>query len=157
MKNISVVGAEGDCDVESLKENLQKIGVLGVDAQVVCGKEHLIAAANYAAKSFSNKKNICATLAMETMLYASGERQISKASEKMSIKNSKSIALVIFDQDADAVLDDLKLNRNDSLIEASDDKLIRYGISKKEIESVPEHKKYDLVLEHVAFATLRNK
>ncbi len=152
-----MLGARGNFVIEELKGKLQEIGVLGLDPQMVCGKDHLLAAADCAQRAFATQHHICSTLAMETMLYASGERQIAKAAEKMSIKSPQEVALVIFDRDPQEVLTQLSLTLDDTLLEPSEEKMLRFGISQAELASVTASKKYDLVLEHVAFASLRNK
>lgn len=157
MDKICVVGASGNTDVEVLKNQLQTMGILGVDAEMVCGKDHLLAAALCAKKAFDSGKNICSTLQMEIMLYASGERQIAKATSKMSIKDSHRVALVIFDNSSEEVFRDLKMQQNDEVLIPSKEKMKNYGISDEEMKSVPEESIYDLILEHVAFAVLRNK
>lgn len=155
MADMAVIGAIGSFDVEELKMKLQEIGVLGMDPKMVCGKDHIVSAAKCAMNAFSSKRNACSTLAMETMLYASGERQISKAADKMGIKSSGAVALVIFNKKTEEVLSILSLNQDDSILDPSEEKMVNFGISKSELNSVPESKKYDLVLEHVAFASLK--
>ncbi len=155
MADVAVIGAMGSFDVEELKIKLQEMGVLGMDPKMVCGKDHIVSAAKCAMKAFSSKKNVCSTLAMETMLYASGERQISKAADKMGIKSSGAVALVVFNEKTEEVLSILSLNQDDSILDPSEEKMVNFGISKSELNSVSESKKYDLVLEHVAFASLK--
>ena len=155
MAKVTVVGAIGSFDIEELKMKLQEIGILGIDPEMVCGKDHLISAADCAMKAFTSKRNACSTLAMETMLYASGERQISKAADKMGIKSNNAVALVIFNEKTEGILSRLNLKQDDSILEPSEEKMIRFGISENELRSIPEDKKYDLILEHVAFASLK--
>lgn len=155
MAEVTVIGAIGSFDIEELKMRLQEMGILGIDPKVVCGKDHLISAANCAIKAFTSKKNACSTLAMETMLYASGERQISKAADKMGIKSNNAVALVIFSEKTEEILSKLRLKQDDSILEASEEKMVNFGITENELRSVPDDKKYDLILEHVAFASLK--
>lgn len=155
MAEVTVIGAIGSFDIEELKMRLQEMGILGIDPKVVCGKDHLISAANCAIKAFTSKKNACSTLAMETMLYASGERQISKAADKMGIKSNNAVALVIFSEKTEEIRSKLRLKQDDSILEASEEKMVNFGITENELRSVPDDKKYDLILEHVAFASLK--
>ena len=73
MAEVTVIGATGSFEIEDFKMKLQEMGVLGIDPEMVCGKDHLISAANCAVRAFSSNRNVCSTLAMETMLYASGD------------------------------------------------------------------------------------
>lgn len=154
MAKVTVIGAIGSFDIEELKMKLQKMGILGIDPKMVCGKDHLVLAANCAMKAFASKRNACSTLTMETMLYASGERQISKAADKMRIKSNNAVALVIFNEKIEGILSKLNLKQDDSILESSEEKMINFGINDTELRSVPDYKKYDLILEHVAFASL---
>ena len=155
MAEVTVIGATGSFNIEELKMKLQEMGILGIDPKMVCGKDHLISAANCAMKAFASKKSACSTLAMETMLYASGERQISKAADKMGIKSNNAVALVIFNEKTEEILSKLNLKQDDTILEPSEEKMMNFGISKNELHSVPEDKMYDLILEHVAFASLK--
>ena len=155
MADVAVIGAIGSFDVEELKMKLQEMGVLGMDPKMVCGKDHIVSAAKCAMKAFSSKRNACSTLAKKKKKNASGERQISKAADKMGIKSSGAVALVIFNKKTEEVLSILSLNQDDSILDPSEEKMVNFGISKSELNSVPESKKYDLVLEHVAFASLK--
>jgi KEOPS complex subunit Cgi121 len=66
------------------------------DAKNVASWQHLYFAALNALTAFSNKTNISRTVGMETLLYAAGERQIIKATEKMGIKSTtREIAVLI--------------------------------------------------------------
>jgi tRNA threonylcarbamoyladenosine modification (KEOPS) complex Cgi121 subunit len=88
---------------------------------------------------------------METMLYASGERQISKAQEKMRVKaGSERVALVLFGAGKREALRAAGLEEDDSVLECDRRKLAHFGIEPKELETVPPGKDVDLVLERVA-------
>lgn len=93
---------------------------------------------------------------METLLYASGERQISDALRKMGIRNgTKEIALVAFGGfNVDEFAAAAGLEWDDSVLEGDPSFLQEFGVSKKEMESVPSEKVEDLVLEKVAFVDL---
>ena len=88
------------------------------DAGLIATWQHLYFAAFHALKSFNSKENISRSLPMETMLYASGQRQIRKAVEKFGIKpTSLHIAIVLISVKPANTLEALKaiskhLNRN---------------------------------------------
>ncbi|MCG7845347.1 MAG: hypothetical protein MIO90_07955, partial [Methanomassiliicoccales archaeon] len=56
-----------------------------MDADKVCGPDHLESAVIHARRAFEQGTAASNTLGMEVMLYASGERQISKAKKKMGL------------------------------------------------------------------------
>jgi tRNA threonylcarbamoyladenosine modification (KEOPS) complex Cgi121 subunit len=98
---------------------------------------------------------------MEILLYASGERQIQRAIQKVGIKKGKvNIALVFVDkvQENGKISDDaiaeilkiLKLLRDDKVLEGDINTLRKFGIAQQELITIPESKQGDLILEKVA-------
>lgn len=157
MVNFTVLGAVGGGDSERLISLLCSICEgAAMDADMVCGADHLRSAAFHAVRAFDRGTNACTTLAVETVLYASGERQISKGVKKMGLRpGSRRVALVLFDvPDADAVLTALGLERDDSVLDAHPDKARRLGITDEEMAAVPPERYVDLVLERVAFVDI---
>jgi KEOPS complex subunit Cgi121 len=159
MRDYEIVGAKGEIrEPSQLLDRLRtaKGGqVLALDAEVVCGREHLESAVEHAYRAFDRGTNSSNNLMMETMLYASGERQISKAQEKMSVKpGTNQVALVLFGARKDEVLQITGLEEDESVLECSGPKLGRFGIKAKELEAVPSGRAIDLVLERVAFVEI---
>ncbi len=160
MVKIDILGVRGQVqDTKVFISALQSIGGgegLALDADMICGRDHLISATMHAKRAFERGVNASTNLAMETMLYASGERQISKATRKMGLKvGCERIALVLFNvQDLQKVLRDHSLERDDAVLEASVEKALRFGISHEELRAVPADRFEDLVLERVAFVGL---
>jgi len=161
MVKVSVLGAVGRVDnVEAMISHLQNLkpgSGLILDADLVCGKDHLLSAANHAIRAFERGDNASDSLAVETLLYASGERQISKALKKMTAKiGSNEVALVLFDvPSSDKVLKDMGLSRDDDVLDASVEKALKFGISSDEIKAVSADMVEDLVLERVAFVGMQ--
>jgi tRNA threonylcarbamoyladenosine modification (KEOPS) complex Cgi121 subunit len=92
---------------------------------------------------------------MECLLYASGERQISKAQEKMGIKSgTERVALVLFGPRIEDALSALDLVRDDAVLDASVEKALRFGVEQKEIDALGPERASDLVLERVAFVDI---
>jgi len=94
-KNIAFAKAE-----EFLKTNRKEIekvvDVQFFDTELVATQEHLYFAAINALQAFQNKTNISKSLSMETILYASGQRQIKKAIQRCGIKlETKNMGAVI--------------------------------------------------------------
>jgi len=162
MVEYQVIGARGR--VERPKELLRRLqmvnegNVLALDADLVCGKEHLESAVAHALRSFSRNSNSCNDIMMETLLFASGERQISKAQEKMGPKpGSERIALVLFGAPPSMVLRLSELERDDSVLECNERKTRSFGITQREIEAVGDDRVQDLVLERVAFVEISKR
>jgi KEOPS complex subunit Cgi121 len=159
MSCFQIVGARGAiADPGKAIERLQLLkdgSVLALDADLICGREHLESAVEHALRSFDQLRNACNNLTMECLLYASGERQISKAQEKMGIKRgTERVALVLFGPRVEDALNALDLVRDDSVLDASVEKALRFGVERKEIEALAPERASDLVLERVAFVDI---
>jgi KEOPS complex subunit Cgi121 len=97
-RNIAFALAE-----QFLKENRKKTQTADsqfFDADLIATQEHLYFAALNALQAFKGKTNISKSPAMETMLYASAQRQIQKAIERCGIKpQTTNMAIVIIGGD----------------------------------------------------------
>jgi len=167
---IRVVGAQGiiqdlDLFLSSLEEFCKKFNVViqAMNADVIFGEKHLISAAKHAMRAFKQKTNSTNSLAMETMLYASGERQIKLAIEKMGVqKNKSNIALVLISEakeqvsqkNVDEIIDSLNLKINDKVLEGDINTLKKFGITDEEIKTVTKAKYDQLILEKVALVDI---
>lgn len=127
-----------------------------LDADKVCGTDHLESAVMHARRAFERGTNAANTLGMEVILYASGERQISKAKRKMGLHaETERVAVVLLGEgDMDRALEDLGLRRDDSLLDCTPCKIGAFGLDPRELEAVGEDRAQDLVLEKVAFVEL---
>ncbi len=161
MVKIDVLGVRGEIsDTEVLVRSLQHVDGgegLAMDADMICGRDHLASAVMHATRAFERGDNVSSSIAGETILYASGERQISKAVKKMGVKiGTQRMAVVLFGvENPVKVLEDLQFERDDDVLEASVEKALRFGISHDEIRAVPADMVEDLVLERVAFVGLQ--
>ena len=159
MSEYEIVGARGKgIDPDQLLGRLQTVKggqVLALDAGMVCGREHLESAVEHALRAFDRGSNSANDIMMETMLFASGERQISKAREKMGLRaSSERVALVLFGAHKDEVLFVTSLEEDEGALECTEEKLLRFGIEGSELRAVPQGKGKDLVLERVAFVEI---
>jgi KEOPS complex subunit Cgi121 len=158
MPRIEVIGARGQVvDGEELYRSLNGMPgtIAAMDPGMVCGTDHLLSAAMHALRAFERGTNSSSSLGIETVLYASGERQISRALERMSIKGgSEGLAMVLFDADPAEVLDALAMTRDDGVLECGPEKIGSFGIGEEEMRTVPEDQRRDLVLERVAFVEM---
>jgi len=149
------------------KELPENSGIQFFDAELVATWQHLYFAVLNALLAFENECNISKSVAMETMLYASAQRQIQKAIEFMGVKcASVDVAVVIIGastESAEALLSAVRKRvgkeNDDSVLEISNEKVKRireaFGITDVELEGVLEKdngKKalVDLVIERVA-------
>jgi KEOPS complex subunit Cgi121 len=140
-------------DAEEFLKIINKEKPLGIDIQFFDAKfiatwQHLYFAALNALTAFRNKENISKSLAMETLLYASAQRQIRKAMEIMGIKpDTSEMAVLIIGEKPNIVKSALqvvakhvKAKNEDTVLELSKRKneLIQktFGISELELKTV---------------------
>ncbi len=155
----TVVGARGVVgDVETFIEGLRReadragLQIQAFDADMVFGEDHLISALKHAERAFQRGTNVASDLMVEVLVYAAGERQISKALEKMGVKEGTEglVVLALGEGDMNAFLEGTGLIRDDALVEGQPDHLRAYGITEEELETVSPERVLDLVLERVA-------
>lgn len=118
-----------------------------LDASLVAGFEHLYFAVLNALKSFEAGLNISRSLAVEVLLFASGQDQIRRAIEILGVKPSScNVALIIVaDNHGEAVSalnnisDFLGGERDQSVIELTEEKIStivrKFNISEAELEA----------------------
>jgi tRNA threonylcarbamoyladenosine modification (KEOPS) complex Cgi121 subunit len=118
------------------------------DADLVATWQHLYFAVLNALLAFRNRSNISKSAAMETILYASAQRQISKALPFIGVKSgSGNVAVVILGKNSDSVGAFLSAVSNrvgkepdESVLGVSGEKAssIRraFGVTEKELETV---------------------
>jgi len=80
---------------KELTEKVQNLQVQLADATKIFNIEHIYFAAFNALKAFKNGKNISNNLAMELLLYISGQNQIKKAIENFGLKEGKMDVAII--------------------------------------------------------------
>jgi KEOPS complex subunit Cgi121 len=130
-------------------------GVLIVNADMVFGMDHLRSALYHAKKAMVDGTNASDSLAMETLLYASGERQLSTAIRKMSVENETTeIVVAGLRGRVDPMNGWVEL----SIVPArtSSDRLQRFGITEEELRTY-DGRPEELVLERVAAVDVLKK
>ena len=169
---IRVFGATGVVsDVEEFVEQIlllskkYSVVIQVLNADMVFGVSHLISAAEHAIRAMRQKRNSTNSLAMEVLLYASGERQIKLGIQKMGVRSKKNrIAFVVIDQvsdisetkgtisdnDIERMLKELRFVRDDKVLEGDRDTLKNFGFTGKEMKTVVPAKYGQLILERVA-------
>jgi len=136
------------------------------DAGLVASWQHLYFAVLNALLAFKNERNISKSVAMETILYASAQRQIRKAINFIGLKcNATDVAMVIIGENAksvrmllSAVSKAVDKEPDDTVLEISEKKAqsIReaFGITDIELEAVQKNDDkevlVDLVIEKMA-------
>lgn len=147
----------GESEALLAKASALEEDVLLMDADMVCGADHIFSAVLHARRAFERNSNSSKTLGMEVMLYASGERQISKAKRKMGLHpGTERVAVVLLSPEGDlgGVLRELGLERDDSLIGCDPGKGEAFGLGPRELEALGIAYVQELVLEKVAFVDL---
>ncbi|MCL2359780.1 MAG: KEOPS complex subunit Cgi121 [Nitrososphaerota archaeon] len=146
------------------KQTTQQTEIQFFDAQLIASAQHLYFAVLNALQAFQNKTNISKSPAMETMLYASAERQIQKAIDRLGIKpQTKTLAIVIIDKDAKHIDDLLRTltkyigtEPDETVLEMTKEKETKihqtFQITDTELETIADNKAEtrDLVIERVA-------
>ena len=149
---MDVIGLRGEASFQDMVEHFTSLGgeVVIMDPMYVCGKDHVISAVMHAERSFEHGTNRSKTLLTEILLYAAGERQISKAMERMRPKpGCKEYVLVLLDFDGDLRQSEIGMERDDSIIEANGIKAEAMGFDRS--FNIPYE---DLALEMVAMLDL---
>ena len=177
-KWVAIVGFRNVCVGEvdqflsRLRQVLGGVVVQFFDAEPIAGWEHLYFSVLNALKAFESRTSISKSLAVECLLFASAQGQISAAFKLIGVKKESSqVAVVVVadekEQAEKAVREISALiggKRDDSVLELSDEKipLVRrlFAISDAEFESKlgddGEKKALsDLVIEHVALLAVQ--
>ena len=102
-KNIKFARAEEFLKANR-KETKQSSHIQFFNAELIATQEHLYFAVLNALQAFKNKTNISKSPAMETILYASAQRQIQKAIQRCGIKpETTSMAVVIIGENPEQI------------------------------------------------------
>lgn len=150
-----IIGAKGKINVEDVLKRLKKLNCKFaqiVNADYVCGKEHLIVAYELAKRAFKNRRNICKNIEMEFLVYASAKKQIKDALAVMGAKDRGNYAFV-FDgmrkKDALKFVKDLGLKIDDKVIEPTIKKIKKF-VNEKELKTIDKSFYFDLIFEKMA-------
>jgi tRNA threonylcarbamoyladenosine modification (KEOPS) complex Cgi121 subunit len=82
------------------KQNPQEVSIQFFDAELIATQEHLFFAILNTLEAFKNKTNVSKSQAMETMLYASAQRQIQRAIDRCGIKpQTTKMAVILIGED----------------------------------------------------------
>ncbi|MGD9962730.1 MAG: KEOPS complex subunit Cgi121 [Thermoplasmata archaeon] len=123
--------------------------VIVLDGDKVFGVDHLGSALAHASKASAEGRNASDSLAMETLLYASGERQLSSAIGKMGVgPGTTEVVLAAVRGPFSPGEGWAELPDTDPAPDRA--RLARFGITEKEMSTVDPGRLSELVLEKVA-------
>ncbi|MDR0522822.1 MAG: hypothetical protein LBG62_00090 [Candidatus Methanoplasma sp.] len=147
----TVMGIVGSGGFDRAMEHFSSLGgeALLLDPDMVCGREHVLSALMHAERAFAAGSNRSKSLLTETVIYAAGDRQINRASERMRPKPGRGDMVAVLFGIPDPRLGDAGMSRDDSVMDASPAKAARLGVEPADGMSCA-----DLVLEHVAMVDL---
>jgi len=135
--------------LDSVRQEFPKLDIQLFRADRIAGKEHLTFAASSAIRAFRQHQERARTLAVELLLYASCQSQITKAIQRLGVRpQTREIvfAALAIDVSADRlakqVVRKLQADSNDDVIQIRSAnktmELVRaYEITEREIESAP--------------------
>ncbi len=121
---------------EALLQKIKEIKAeRGVDIMVanpmaVCGREHVLSAYMHSKRSVERGDGASKELYVEFLRYLTGERQISRAMEKGGVRGKS--AVILAGCPVDYLIDMLGVERDDSFLECTEEKLRYLGIGDKE-------------------------
>ncbi len=140
---------------EEMRRIVDRCAASGVEVLVcrrdmVFGLDHIASALEHASRSIRDGRNASESLAMETLLYISGERQLSSAIAKMAVEDGTILLAVAQLTDGPTAREDgwEDMPASDAPVEPS--RLQAFGISKEELGTVAPGRGMELVLERVA-------
>jgi tRNA threonylcarbamoyladenosine modification (KEOPS) complex Cgi121 subunit len=153
--------------LKAIRKEQQNTVVQFFDAELVATWQHLYFAVLNALMAFRNKRNISKNVAIEIMLYASAQRQIRKAIDRLGVKcDSANVAVVIVGESPGSIKSVLSAvskrvgkETDETVLELSKEKMQgicrAFGISEKELETVMEKNNVeqalvDMVVERAA-------
>ncbi len=130
--DFQVIGMRGDASFDEIISHFTGMGgeVVLMDPDMVAGRDHVLSAAMHAERSFAEGTNRSKTILTEIILYSAWERQISKAVARMKPKEGRNEYVALLIDVQDPKLDEIRMERDDSLIEPTDEKAERLGLRK---------------------------
>lgn len=123
-----------------------------LDARSVFGRDHLESAALHAIRARASRTMSSRSVAMETLLYAAGARQVQDAIRSVGLRrDTTAIGVVLFGSaKADDFIHDMGWSRDDRVLISDGKSLENFGISDRETATVSQGQRADLILEKVA-------
>jgi KEOPS complex subunit Cgi121 len=160
--------------LENFRKQHKNAPIQFFDANHIASNQHLYFAAVNALDAFEKKANISNNLAVEALLYASAQRQITKAVELLGLKqDSTELAALVLTDDPKKTEEYMELvtrivpgTRDDDVLELTEQKMVvikeLFEISETEFEAKLENKGLekqalvDLIIERMALLGTRS-
>jgi KEOPS complex subunit Cgi121 len=147
MAALRVIGIRCGKSPKEVAEHFIAMGAEAVvfDPDFICGADHAVSSYMHAERAFSQGTQRSKSILTETILYASADRQIGRALGKMSPKKGDTafVVLIIGGTD-DLALSEIDAERDDSLVECTEESARNMGLKKSSIPYT------DLILEQIA-------
>jgi len=131
--------------------------VLVTKGDMIFGTDHLRTALYHAKRAFAEGSNSANTLALETLLYASGERQLSSALKKMTVDDDTSEVVIAQLSEGAFTPKESWAPLPEKPDSPSKERLAKFGISEKELATIGNKNPVELVLEKVAAVDVLKK
>lgn len=131
--------------------------VLIVKGEFVFGSDHIRSALYHARKAIQEGRNASDSVAMETLLYSSGERQLGSAIKKMSVDRDTESVVVVRLSGTGLVPEEgwKEIPRIPTAVDIAG--LRRFGVSDRELETISGERAFELVMERVASVDILKK
>lgn len=128
---ISVIGIRGKLSFEKAVEHFTSMGgdVILLNPLYVYSKQQLVSAVIHAERAFANNVNRSKTFLTEVIMYASGERQVSKALKKMKPAPDCEETVALLFNIKNPKLDELNVTQDDSILEGTEEKASAMGLT----------------------------
>jgi len=141
--------------VEPNKE--RRTQVLVTKADMVFGKDHIRTALYHAKKAMAEGRNASESLALETLLYAAGERQLNSALKKMTVDDETSEVVIAKLSEGAFKPKATWKPLPDRIENPLRDGLLKFGLTEKELATLGDKHPIELVLEKVAAVDVLKK
>lgn len=134
-----------------------------LDADAVCGPVHLESAFLHANRAMARGNNLARTVLIEWVLCAAGVRQVDVAFQRVGIRPGTETFAILLIADDDlvateeqvtSILETIGLQRDDGVLECTEEALRNLGVGDAELGAVPRETWPDLALERVALLEL---
>jgi len=147
MADLRVIGIRCRRSPKEVAEHFIAMGAEAIvfDPDFICGADHAISSYMHAERALSQGTQRSRGILTETILYASADRQIGRALGKMSPKDGDTAFVVlIIGGSENLALSDIGAERDDSLVECTEESARNMGLKKS---TIPYS---DLILEKIA-------
>lgn len=124
--------------------------LLVLDGRAVFGTDHLSSAYYHASRAIREGRNTSDSVVMETLLYASGERQLSSAIRKMGVRQESEEVVVARLGGGEVDLGPGWERLPATPTDADREMYLAFGLTPEELGTVGRDRWPDLVLERVA-------